>query len=87
MVWNLIMKAYESQKDYEESNGIGEPFTPAKRKTGFKCEWKYPWNNDAVCEKELTERELKYCESHTEELDGKYLCFGHQTQLRVNRDR
>jgi len=54
---------------------------PHKRNTGITCEWKYPWNKKAACGNELTPREVDFCDRHADELDGMYLCYGHQKQL------
>lgn len=54
---------------------------PHKRNTGITCEWHYPWNQNATCGLELTPREVKYCDMHTDELNGQYLCYGHQQRI------
>ena len=57
-----------------------EPLEPHKRNTGITCEWRYPWSETAVCGLELTPREVKYCDSHLDELGGMNLCYNHQKQ-------
>jgi hypothetical protein len=57
------------------------------RNTGTTCEWKYPWDANAVCGKELTQNELNYCETHMEELNGQALCYGHQKQYLDQKGR
>lgn len=56
-------------------------FVPDPRDTGITCEWSYLWNPNSACGMELTPKELDYCEKHTDELEGKYLCYGHQKQF------
>lgn len=58
-----------------------EPLELHKRNTGITCEWRYPWNDTAVCGLELTPREVKYCDKNIDELDGKHLCYAHQRQF------
>jgi len=55
---------------------------PKLKGTGVYCEWKYDWaeKGDAICNKELSIREVEYCEKHKKLFNGKMLCFGHQDQ-------
>lgn len=55
---------------------------PHLRNTKITCEWTYPWSKTAVCKAKLTPREVQYCDSHTDDLNGLYLCYGHQNQFK-----
>lgn len=60
---------------------------PDLRNTGIECEFKDPLYKGLKCVNELTEREVKYCESHQEELDGQSLCYNHQKRYKDQKTR